>query len=204
MGVEVCQKAFMLLSGIGSSSLATARHKASTGSVSAWSQRELLQGMLVKNRSKDQRYVDAREWLELYAEKHAEQRPMTGAFMLPSGRKTLYWLQYMYERENEPNLKQRIGSPASQSTFMTAWKRECPHIVVTKSVSMFTRCGLCDFLQTELARCPRSDTVGVEMLRRRLGQHYEFQAAQRLAMGRIEEQCRRSGGKEWPWNSAVK
>ena len=198
LGVEVCQKAFMMLSGIGGSSLMAARHRVSTGSVSAWSPKELLQGMRVKKRSKDQRYVDAREWQVVFAEKHAEQSPVTGALMLPAGRKSLYWLQYMYEREKEPGLKQRIGAPASQSTFMTAWKRECPHIVVTKSVSMFTRCGLRDFLQTELARCPRSDTVGVNMLRMRLGQHYEFQAAQRLAMGRIEEQCRRSGGREWP------
>ena len=64
-------------------------------------------------------------------------------------------------------------------------------------MTMFTRCGLCDFLQNELAKCLRSETKVVEMLKRRLGQHYEFQSAQRLAMGRIEEQRRRSGGAEW-------
>lgn len=194
LGVRVCQKAFTMLAGIGASALSSAKGRASTGRVSVWTSRESLQGMMIKPTSKDPKYLDAREWLEVYADRHAEQSPMTGAFCLPSGRKTLYWAQYVYEREQEPG---GSTAPASCSTFMKAWKRECPHIVVTKSVAMFTRCGLCDFLQTELARCPRSDAAVADMLRRRLGQHYEFQAAQRLAQGRIEEQCRRSGGAEW-------
>ena len=75
--------------------------------------------------------------------------------------------------------------------------------MVVKSMTMFTSCGLRDFLQNELAKCPRSETQVVEMLKRRLGRHYEFQSAQRLAMGRIEEQCRRSGGDEWPESLAL-
>ena len=197
LGIRVCQKAFTMLAGVGSSSLMAARGMASTGHVRAIAGKELLGGALIKPTNKDPKYVDAREWLEVYAERHAEQSPMTGAFMLPAGRKVLYWLQYVHERLSEPEYRARIGDPASRGTFMKAWNRECPHIVVSKSLTMFTRCGLCEFLQGALARCPRSDPASADMLKRRLGQHYEFQAAQRLAMGRIEEQCRRSGGAEW-------
>ena len=203
MGVRVCQKAFAMLAGVGASSFLAAKNMASTGHVSAFSRQELLQGMLVKPRNKDPKYIDAREWLEIYADRHAEQSPMTGAFMLPSGRKMLYWLQYEYERYSELGIAARIGTPAAYSTFLLAWRKECPHIVVVKSMTMFTRCGLCDFLQNELAKCPRSETKVVEMLKRRLGQRYEFLSAQRLAMGRIEEQRRRSGGAEWPESLAL-
>ena len=34
-------------------------------------------------------------------------------------------------------------------------------------------------------------------MQRRLGQHFEFQAAQRLAQNRLEEECAQSGGKKW-------
>ena len=191
MGVTVCQKAFMMLSGVGASTLVAAKGKASTGLVSVWSSKELLQGMLVKNTNKEAKYLDCRSWLEHYADQHAEQSPMSGAFMLPSGRKSLYWMQYKYERQ------QQGISPAEYMPLLKSWRAECPHIVVCKSVSMFTRCGLCDYLQEQLARTPRGQTEVVSMLRQRLGQRYEFQSAQRLAMGRIEEKCRRSGGAEW-------
>ena len=191
MGVAVCQKAFMMLSGVGASTLLAAKGKASTGLASVWSSKELLQGMLVKNTNKEAKYLDCRSWLELYADQHAEQSPMSGAFLLPSGRKSLYWMQYKYERQ------QQGISPADYTTFLKAWRVECPHIVVCKSVSMFTRCGLCDYLQEQLARTPHCQKEVVSMLRHRLGKHYEFQSAQRLAMARIEEKCRRSGGAEW-------
>jgi hypothetical protein len=196
MGIRVCQKAFQMLAGVGASSLMSARNMASTGHVRAQASSG-LRGAAIMATNKDPRYIDAREWLEVYADQHAEQSPMTGAFLLPAGRKVLYWLQYVHERLSEPAVRARIGEPASRTTFMRAWKRECPHIVVTKSLTMFTRCGLCEFLQGALASCPRSDVAAAEMLKRRLGQHYEFQSGQRLAMGRIEEQCRRSGGAEW-------
>ena len=35
------------------------------------------------------------------------------------------------------------------------------------------------------------------MLQARLGDHYEFQAAQRLAIGRLEELCAQRGGAKW-------
>ena len=43
---------------------------------------------------------------------------------------------------------------------------------------------------------PRSDTVLMNALRTRLGQHFQFQSAQRLALGREEERCIQSGGTD--------
>ena len=73
---------------------ASAKCMASAGHVSDFSRQELLQGMRVKPRNKDPKYIDAQEWLEVYADRHAEQSPITEAVMLPSRRNMLYWLQH--------------------------------------------------------------------------------------------------------------
>ena len=43
---------------------------------------------------------------------------------------------------------------------------------------------------------PRSDAVLINALRSRLGEHFQFQSAQRLVVGREEERCIQSGGDD--------
>ena len=86
---------------------------------------------------------------------------------------------------------------ASLCTFLRAWRVECPWIVVAKSVGMFTRCSVCDYLKLLIEQTPRDQCALRERLKDRLGLHFDFQAAQRLALGRVEEQAAQSGGAHW-------
>ena len=86
---------------------------------------------------------------------------------------------------------------ASLCVFLDAWRAECPWIVVAKSLSMFTRCSVCDYLKLMIEQTPREQNALRECLKDRLGQHFDFQAAQRLAHGRVEEHASQSGGTHW-------
>ena len=86
---------------------------------------------------------------------------------------------------------------ATLPTFLAAWRVECPWIVVAKSVGMFTRCSVCDYLKLIIEQCPREEHDLREFLKDRLGQHFDFQAAQRLAHGRVEEEAVQSSGEHW-------
>ena len=86
---------------------------------------------------------------------------------------------------------------ATLPTFLQAWRVECPWIVVAKSMGMFTRCSVCDYLKLLIEQCPREEDDLREFLKDRLGQHFDFQAAQRLAHGRLEEDAAQSAGEHW-------
>ena len=86
---------------------------------------------------------------------------------------------------------------AEYTCFLEAWLTECPWLIVSKSVSMFTKCSLCNYLLLIIDQCPRDQEVLRQALRFRLGRHFEFQAAQRLAHNRIEEECEQSDGRKW-------
>ena len=86
---------------------------------------------------------------------------------------------------------------ATLSTFLEAWRVECPWIVVAKSIGMFTRCSVCDYLKLLIEQCPREEHDLREFLKDRLGRHFDFQAAQRLAHGRVEEEAAQSAGEHW-------
>ena len=86
---------------------------------------------------------------------------------------------------------------ATLSTFLEAWRVECPWIVVAKSIGMFTRCSVCDYLKLLIEQCPREEHDLREFLKYRLGRHFDFQAAQRLAHGRVEEDAAQSAGEHW-------
>ena len=86
---------------------------------------------------------------------------------------------------------------ADYACFLQAWRTECPWLVVCKSVSMFTKCGLCEYLKLLVEQTPRDQGPLRETLRTRLGQHFAFQAAQRLAQGRLEEEAQQSQGRKW-------
>ena len=86
---------------------------------------------------------------------------------------------------------------ASLQTFLDAWRTETPWLVVCKSVSMFTKCSVCEYLRLLVDQTPRDKPLLRQTLQTRLGDHFAFQAAQRLAHGRLEEECDQSGGKKW-------
>ena len=62
---------------------------------------------------------------------------------------------------------------------------------------MFIRCSVCNYLKLLIEQTPREQHVLRESLKDRLGQHFDFQAAQRLAHGRVEEDAAQSGGSHW-------
>ena len=101
-----------------------------------------------------------------------------------------YYAAYAYDRRGSP-------ITASLCLFLEAWRMELPWLVVAKSLSMFTRCGICEYLRRQVDLTSRQDGQLLAALKARLGRHFEFQAAQRLAVDRIEEICRQSGSKKW-------
>ena len=86
---------------------------------------------------------------------------------------------------------------ADMSTFLKAWRMEVPWLIVSKSVSMFTRCSVCEYLKLLKEQTPKDQEKLRAAIEARLGRHFEFQAAQRLAHARVEEDCAQSGGQKW-------
>ncbi len=193
LGVRVCRQAFMQLTGLGAGKLTMLRAMAATGKVTYTTETQLKRNCGDTN---PKRNMDARSWIEVYGHEHGEQSPMSGVILLPAGRKSFYHMAYLNDRSKQ-DLSHLGGKAADINTFMTAWRQECWHIVLAKSESMFTRCGVCEFLKDLLDTTPRNQDVLIRAVRARLGEHYSFQAAQRLAQGRLEEACVRSGGTMW-------
>ena len=91
----------------------------------------------------------------------------------------------------------RDAPVAEDKCFLAAWRTECPWIIVCTSVSMFTKCSLCNFILLLIDQTPRGQELLRQAFRYRLGSHFEFQGAQRLAHNRIEESCEQSEGRKW-------
>ena len=64
-------------------------------------------------------------------------------------------------------------------------------------MGMFTRCSVCEYLKLLIEQTPRDQCALRERLKGRLGLHFDFQTAQRLALGRVEEHLAQSGGAHW-------
>ena len=90
--------------------------------------------------------------------------------------KEIYYFQYRHDRM-KANMQY-----ASMSAFLAAW-RMMFWVVVSRSLSKFVKCGVCDYLKLMI------DKDLLETLKIRLGQHFEFQSAQRIAQGRLQESC---------------
>ena len=95
LGRSVCREAFTSLTGIGISTLQAARGQALAGKAS-WSSvaERCMHGGTLGNNSKAAAYLGVRQWLEWYAETHAESSPMDGKSYLPAGRKLFYYAHY--------------------------------------------------------------------------------------------------------------
>lgn len=196
MGHAVCTEAFKLVTGIGASTLQEMRCAIANGQVSFHTQKELGNFMEIRCHAKAARYIDARSWLEHYAETHAEQSPTNGMYVLPCGRVKLYHLAYEADRLEE-DLTHLDGKPADLVTFAQMWRTELPFIVISRDQGSFTKCGLCEYLKKLMDSSPR-DRVGLgQTARLRLGDHYKFQSAQRLKKNALEERARRSDAQFW-------
>ena len=189
LGYQVCRVAFRCLTGIGSSSLSSARAAAIAGHESRLSHSELGVCKLIRNTNKDKLYLDARCWLEQYADKAGDHSPMNVETVLPNGRKHCYWAFYVQDR--------KPGPYAALSTFLEAWRTELPWLKVASSLTKLIHCGVCDYLKDLIDNCPRGHADRLSALIDRLGAHYSHQSAQRLAQDRLAERCQQSEGRAW-------
>ena len=178
LGQPVCRQAFMQLTGVTTDVLQAARHAVVRGEYKV-TESEL--GMWVARRPLA--YLDARSWLLEYAKSHGDSSPLSDKLILPSGRKSYYWACYYYQRMNAGVPGERI---ASLKRFLQAWRTELPWISVRTSAGPFTHCGLCEYLKMVAARSLDAGVRNQVLIR--LGQHYDFQAAQRIAMQNIVRQ----------------
>ena len=171
LGIPVCRQAFITLTGIHACTLQRARQQVSQTpnisphSLGCWVGRRPLA------------YMDARSWILQYSKTHGDTSPMNTKIFLPCGKKQYYWSVYFKDRSDK-------GTPANQvaglTTFLLAWRVELPFIEVRSSTGPFTHCGLCDYLRCVVASAGDADAKRHAVLR--LGEHYDFQAAQRIAM----------------------
>lgn len=139
---------------------------------------------------------DARSWLQVHSAMYGEQSPMTGCTFLPWGRRSEYYSMYVFERSSG-DLSHLDGQAADQKTFMAAWRNECWNIQIASRTSMFVGCAACKFMQGLISSTPREQDHLLKALRHRLGRHYAFQAAQRLADEKLVETARRSNNLDW-------
>ena len=113
-------------------------------------------------------FLDARQWLEQYADTHGEHSPMDCLTFLPAGRKQFYHAQYLSARA------QQGLEPASLQTFQEAWRIGVPWLVISRTICKFSKCGVCEYLKWLIDRTPRSQRDVMQMYLARLGQHFDF------------------------------
>ena len=85
-GPTCFRDALVMLTGITSYLLSQARDAALQGHSSALSVHEVGLHACIRNQSKPQLYLSARQWLDNYASTHAEMSPMDYKALLLSGR----------------------------------------------------------------------------------------------------------------------
>eukprot|EP00435_Cladocopium_sp_Y103_P043419 s410_g12.t1 len=187
MGVTVCQRAFQVLTGVPAGTIQQAREAVRSNAVTALTRKELGMWATIRNAAQAPRYLDARCWLEVHAERYAEANPMTGQMVLPFGRKSDYYHMYCWERSHEV-LSHLDDKWAAQNTFLQAWRCEPQTLLGPPSI---LASYVCKFLQGLIASTPRQFSEVLDALKLRLGRHYAFQASQRLADERLMEQARR-------------
>ena len=191
LGIDVCEDAFCVITGIGRSSLTQARKAAVAGHQSSLSRSELPLHLAILPGSKPLVYLDARKWIETYARDHGEHDPRHLEYFLPAGRRHFYYLLYNHDRKTQNT------ESASETVFGLCWRTECPHIKINTSVNPFLKCGLCTYMKQQIDLTPRSDVTLLNALKERMGIHLSFQSSQRLAENRKEEEADQSDGNKW-------
>ena len=191
MGMPVCKASFLRVTGIGANSLTRARQGAVMGLASSLSRQELGVSRLIRSTNKHPLYLDARQWLEHYADTHGEHSPMDCLTFLPAGKKQFYYAQYASARAKQGS------KPASLSTYLEAWRVDVSWLVVSRTICKFSKCGVCEYLKWLIDQTPRTNQDVMQMYLGRLGHHFDFQSAQRLAIARVEEICTQSNNTKW-------
>lgn len=172
-GVQLCREAFIRVTGIHADTLQRARSTSMSGFVPAsscgvWRERRAVA------------YLDARAWLLDYANVHADSSPLNNNLWLPHARKYVFWTAYWQDRT-------QIGKDSSEIAglkyFLKMWRTELPWVKVRPTSGPFTHCGLCDYLKMLISSA--TDKVLRDNLNQRLGQHFQFQGAQRVAMSNV-------------------
>ena len=174
-GSKVCRDAFIALTGIHADTLQRARR------IAMGEERAPLPpciGAWVMHRPLA--YINARAWLLAYARTHADTSPMNDKLWLPAGRKRDIFAVYLNDRRAKHALPQHV---ASESYFLKVWRQELAWLRLRAASGPFTHCGLCDYLRLLISEAV--DQHIKEALLLKLGQHYEFQSAQRIAMANI-------------------
>ena len=203
LGNNVCKVAFMALSGVGSSSLEAARIGALSDKENCATLKELglTRSLVVTN--KENVYLGVRQWLEWYAANHAELSSQDYKAYLPAGRRTSYYWVYRLDMmkpgrgkwpENSPlavlklqldtdqlrtEQVRREAGIASEVTFLQVWRWEVPWLIVHHCKCMFTSCSVCSYLTLLIQQCPKSEWQRLDILKTRLGNHFQFQAGHR-------------------------
>ena len=59
------------------------------------------------------------------------------------------------------------------------------------------KCALCEWLKLQIDKTPRGQPELMTVFKDRLADHFQFQGAQRLVQGRIQEACKQSEGIRW-------
>ena len=191
LGQKVCLRGFQALTHIGSSSLTAMRTGALNGQLSSLSRHEMGWDQLIKMTNKPKLYLDARMWLENYGSTVPEESPTSLVCKLPPGRKHFYYCTYMHDRESADR------AYASEAVFLLAWRVDVNWLILQKlNPRQQMQCGVCCFLCHQIDSTRRGDAT-LHLLKSRLGIHFKFQAAQRLAQDRVEEKCAQSQGDLW-------
>ena len=207
LGIKVCRSAFMMLTGLGAGFLQKARTAALDEKESYAPRSEIGAWRRIANTVWPQKYLDARQWLIVYAEKFGSWNPARDRCHLPAGRREFYHAAYVADRvqqgcrppQEERKGKRRISDSivAERRAFLRAWSVELPWLLVNVSAGTFVHCPLCDYLALLIERTSRAQQALREMFRDRLGAHFQFQGMQRLAQAELEEICAQSQGSKW-------
>ena len=137
MGHHVCKEAFVKITGIGNWSVQHARDMVLNGTVSSLSRRELGYARVIQARNKEPKYLDARAWLEHYADKFGDRSPMEMMTYLPKGRTSTVYALYAHDRTGL--------LCALVAVFLDAWRFELPWLIMAPALCKFVHCGVCDF-----------------------------------------------------------
>ena len=184
LGRVVCRDAFILCTGIHSYTIQHARDAAfATLPMSGLPVAGLpVVGLPTRAwaRKRPLLYMDARAWLLDYAKLHGDTSPLNDCILLPSGLKQFYYASYFRDRLARGVPKDQIASIA---WFIKVWRDELPWVKIRAPSGPFTHCSICEYLKMLIAATV--DATLRSALVVRLGNHYDFQAAQRIAMSNL-------------------